>query len=233
MVGEAHVGLGQIGEQVGDDRWAVLTGDLDRPPTHRDSRKVLGPGRADACDVAEDERDHLGATERLGSRERLLVGDDRAVVVAHRVVHGGDGVQDVAAVDLVPGRLVDVECAKAVLQRLGEVRRLVVHDAEQVHGPCLDQLGAALARDLAGLHRQSERILRVAAEMREARQTVQRLRLADLVALRPRDDPRLQGELPCGDGIVLLSVSGTLEQILDGWGRARVSGRDRVRFHAS
>ena len=41
VVGQAHVRLGQIGEQVGDDRRAVFAGDLDRSSAHRHRRQVL------------------------------------------------------------------------------------------------------------------------------------------------------------------------------------------------
>ena len=80
--------------------------------------------------------------ERFGGRERTLVGDDRTIVVAHRVVDRRDRVQDVAGVDAVgtiDRGLVGVERAQAVLERFREVGRLVVDDAEQVDGPRVDE----------------------------------------------------------------------------------------------
>ena len=58
-----------------------------------------------------------------------------------------------------------------------------MNDAEQVNRPGLDQLGPAVAGHLAGLHGESERVLGVAAEVRQAGEAVQRFGLTDLVAL--------------------------------------------------
>jgi hypothetical protein len=57
-VGQPHVRLGQVGEQVGHDRRVVIAGDLDRAFAHRHCRQVLRPSRPDPRDVAEDQRHH-------------------------------------------------------------------------------------------------------------------------------------------------------------------------------
>jgi hypothetical protein len=90
VVGEAHVRLGEVGEQVADDVGAVLAGELHGPPAEAHRRQVLRARRADAGDVAEDEGGEPVPPERLVDGERGLVGDDGPVVVAHRVVDRGD-----------------------------------------------------------------------------------------------------------------------------------------------
>jgi hypothetical protein len=48
------------------------------------------------------------------------------------VVDGGDRVEDVAGVDVVPGGLIQLDCPQGVVQRHREVRRLVVDDRQHV-----------------------------------------------------------------------------------------------------
>ncbi len=215
VVGETHVRLGEIGEQVAHDVGAVLAGEVDGPPAETHGREVLGPRRTDPGDVAEHERGEAEAPERLVDGQRRLVRDDRPVVVAHRVVHGRDRVQDVALVDLVIGGAVDLERPQAVLERLGEVARLVVHDADQVNGPRLDERRRRGRRDLGRLHRQPERLVGVAGPVGEARQPIQRLGLADAIAVGAGNDTSLERELARCAGVVIAARGGVIEQLSD------------------
>ena len=89
------------------------------------------------------------------------------------------------------------------------------------------------AGDLARLHRQSERVLGVGTEVGQARQPIQRLGLADLVALGTRDDTRLQGVLPSGRRICFLGVGSALQQLLHRRRGSWLCRRDSVGLHVS
>jgi hypothetical protein len=194
VVGQAHVGLGEVGQQVGDERRVVDACELDGAAAHRHRWEVLGSRRTDARHVAEDQGDELLTIEWLGDRESTLVGDDRTIVVAHRVVDRGDGVEDVAGIDAVgpvDRSLVGLECPQAVIERFGEVGGLVVDDAEQVDRPGVDEIGTADLGDLARFHRQPERVLGIAARVGDARQPVQRFGFTGSVAFGPCDHASL------------------------------------------
>ena len=91
-----------------------------------------------------------------------------------------------------------------------------MHDAEQMDRPRLDELRTALLGDLAGLHRQTEGILGVVAEVGEAGEAVQRLGLADPVAVGSRDDPGLE-RVPASAGRVqFLFLRRAFEQFPNG-----------------
>ena len=69
--------------------------------------------------------------------------------------------------------------------------------------------------DLGCLHRQPERLVGVARPVGEARQPVQRLGLADPIAVGAGNDPRLEGELARRTRIVIAARGGVIEQLSD------------------
>ena len=209
----------------------MLTSNFHGSSTHRHRGQVLRPRRTNSGDVAHHQRHEIRASIWFSGGERLFIGDDRAVVVTHRVVDGGDRVVDVSGIDAVAGRPVQVKRPQATFERFREVRRLVVNDTEQVHGPRFNQLSVALGGDFTGFHRQSEGILRITTGVGEAGKSVQRFRFTDAITIGTRHNPRLDRQLSGCPWVLILFVRCSLEQVPYGRGRARLGRRNGIRFH--
>ena len=150
--------------------------------------------------VAEHHRIDVGPPQRFVDGKGLLIGGDRPVVVAHRLVHGGDGVQDARLVTGVIGRPVHLQRSQTVVERGSEVARLVVDDGQQVQRP--GQCHAELVRCELIRPRQHDRfrcegehVLALGAVVREQGQLVQRLCFERRELAGASHDPRLEDEL--------------------------------------
>ena len=88
-----------------------------------------------------------------------------------------------------------------------------MHDSDQVDGPRLDERRRRGRRDLRRFHRQPERLVGVAGAVGEARQPVERLGLADAIAVGAGHDSGLQRELTRRTRVVVAARGGVVEQL--------------------
>jgi hypothetical protein len=116
--------------------------------------------------------------------QRCLVGDDGPVGVAHAVVNGGDGVEQVALIGEIIGGAMQFQRLEQILQCLGIVAGLVVNDADKRQRPHLDGHRTAVAGGITGFERETEGFIGMAEPVRHAGQAVQGFSFTCLIARR-------------------------------------------------
>ena len=109
MIGKTDIRLSEICEQTADQLRGVFAGQFDRTSTETDSGKKLAAPAPDPGEIAEHHGVQVATPEWLVDRQRVLVGGDRTVIVAHRLIDRRNGVQDLAFVHVVAGRAVDLQ----------------------------------------------------------------------------------------------------------------------------
>ena len=115
---QCRVGLGQVGEDLGNQFGHVLTGDLHRGLTEADGQQVLVALGAQLGHVGERDGDEASPRAAQVGLEGRLVRDDRPIGVADAVMNGGDGVEEIAEICQIVGRAVDLQCLQQALERL-------------------------------------------------------------------------------------------------------------------
>ena len=188
------VGLGEVGEDLGDVVGQVFARDLQRGFAKADGEKVLLTLGANLCHVGQRHGVEAAARALPVGLECGLVCHERAVGVAQTVMDRGDRVEQVAEVLEVGRRPVDLQSLQQAFEGLGVVACLMVDDADQVQGPHFDDRCRAPPRQVAGFEGEPERLVELPELVGHAGQAVERLGLALLVAVRTRQDPRLLHE---------------------------------------
>ena len=218
---ERAVRLGEAGEDVGHELGGVQAAELERRFAQADRQQVLVATGAHLGHVRQREHVVVGPVETLVGRERGLVGDQRTIGVAERVVDDRDGVQQVALVDPMVGEAVQLERLQRRLERLAEVAGVVVHEADQVQCPHLDHRGAHLAGQFTGIEGDREGIVGLAGGVGDRGQAVQRLGFAGAVVERSGQHTGLLGHRTGGDDVGALAGARIVEQFADRLGHAR------------
>jgi hypothetical protein len=189
-----------------------------------DGDGVLPSAPTNPSEIAQHHRIDVRTAKRLVDGKGGLVAVDRALVVAHRLMDRGKGVQDSTLVDDVIGRAVDVERLRTCLERLGEVARLVVDDAQQVQRPGNGQADLVRLRQRNRLARQRERVLGATLLVRDRGEMIERLRLEYGQSVRAGENSRLECETARLVGVVGTQAGGVVEQRADPLVRRRVDG---------
>jgi len=211
-IAEAGVRFAEVGENLGHEAGRVLAREFESRLAEADGEEVLATLRAQLRHVGERDRIEVGAIELAVGAQCRLVGDDGTIGVAEGVMDGGDRVEQVALVDAVIGGAVLLQAAQAAGECLAVVAGVEVHDPHQVEGPHLDHDGTALAGEIARIDGNPERLVGLAAVVRQAGEPVERFCFTSFIAVRTSQDASLLHEHSCIRSVLVLDRLRLIEQ---------------------